>query len=106
MKKLIRVVRGSYTPEFAPVNAPGEWRRRLPSVIIPQNDLNPDHGPDYVKQGEFFLVEEEDLPLSMRTFAEGNPGCEVQVYGLEASAQCPAAPMVVKTVTKDGVLPA
>jgi hypothetical protein len=46
------------------------------------------------------------LPLAMRTFAEGNPGCEVQVYGLEASAQCPAAPMVVKTVTKDGVLPA
>jgi hypothetical protein len=34
MKKLIRVVRSAYTPEFHPEGG-HNWRRRLPMVIIP-----------------------------------------------------------------------
>jgi tagatose-1,6-bisphosphate aldolase len=105
MKKLIRVVRSAYTPEFHPEGG-HNWRRRLPMVIIPvTRELGIDRS-NMSKDAEFFLVEPDDVDTAMRAFAENNPGCEVQVYSLEASAQCPAAPMVVKTVTQDGVLPA
>lgn len=105
MKKLIRVVRSSYTPEFHPEGG-HQWRRRMPQVVIQQaRDLEIDRS-NFTKEGEIFLVEPDDVEIAMRCFAEANPGCEVQVYNLEASAQCPAAPMVVKNVTKDGILPA
>lgn len=104
MRKLVRIVRSAYTPEFHPENVNVQWRRRLPQVIIPQFNLSEDRS-NFLKQGEFFIIEEGEEENAMRSFAEGNPGCEVQIYALEASAQCPAAPMVVKKVSADGVLP-
>lgn len=103
MKKLIRVVRSRYTPD---VNlGQGEVRfHRMPQAIL-SVEVDMDK-TDFTNEGEFFLVEHNDVENTMRVLAENNPGHEVQVYNLEQSAQCPAAPMVVKKITAEGVLPA
>lgn len=111
-KKLFRVVRSTFHPETQLLLGDGRaagFRRSLPQVIIPSRgrmDM-PDDGPppNYQREAEFFLVSDEEVPLALQALAEGNPGCEVQVYNLEQIAQCPAAPMVIKRVTADGVLP-
>lgn len=101
MKQLIRIVRNHYTPEVSLVT--DQRVRRWPWAILPK-ELSVERS-DFAKEGEFFLVEEDDVELFLKLFAEANPGHEVQVYTLTQSAQCPAGPMVVKKVTKDGVLP-
>lgn len=103
MRKLVRVVRSNFTPEVAFQDV---RMRRLPYAIIPASKLDFERS-NFVKDGEFFLCEEgPDLEIAVRALAEANPGCEVQVYGMEQAAQCPAAPMVVKKVTAEGILPA
>lgn len=101
MKLLIRVVRNAFQPE---VNIVTDHRlRRFPSAIMTR-EMNVER-TDFTHEGEFFLCNEEDLDPTVRALAEANPGREVQVYNLMQSAQCPAGEMVMKKVTKDGVLP-
>jgi hypothetical protein len=56
--------------------------------------------------GEFFLIEEKDLRAAIQLLAEENPGKEIQVYDLVSISICPAAEMITKQVTKEGILPA
>lgn len=101
MKVLVRVVRNAFLPEVA---IRGEHRiRRFPNAILTR-ELNTERS-DFTTEGEFFLVEETEVDAVVRTLAEANPGHEVQTYTMTSSAQCPAGPMVLKKVTKDGVLP-
>ena len=66
--------------------------------------LNEEH--DYRHRGEFFLFDhEEDVPRAVALFANENPGKEIQVWELKSISQCPAAPMVTKQVSVDGILP-
>ena len=58
--------------------------------------------------GEFFTIADArhgDLDRVVKALAEANPGRKVQVFNMERAATCPAAPMVIKQVTKNGVLP-
>jgi hypothetical protein len=58
--------------------------------------------------GSLFSINDDrhgDVARIMKHLAEQNPGCEFQMFQLERVAQCPAAPMVMKQVTKDGILP-
>lgn len=103
MKKLLRVVRSKYTPDVN-IHAEGIRLRTLPMAILPARLLEIERS-DFLRDGEFFLVEERDVDNMLMAFAQGNPGCEIQIWNHEASAECPAAPMVVKKVTPDGVLP-
>lgn len=56
--------------------------------------------------GEFFMIDERDLTVAIQYLAEENPGKEVQVYDLVSISVCPAAEMITKQVTKEGILPA
>lgn len=60
------------------------------------------------KDGSIFSIPDDrhgDVDRIMKQLAEQNPGYEVQMFQLQKVAECPAAPMVMKQVTKDGILP-
>lgn len=101
-RKLVRIVRTGFTPEFV---MPEIRLRSLPQAIIPQNRELDHERSDFMREGEFYLVEEAELDIQVQQFAEKNPGREVQVWNLEQVAECPAAAMVRKKVTKEGILP-
>lgn len=104
MKKLIRVVRNAWTPEINLVHENPNIRLRRGPQAIMTRETNVER-TNFTTEGEFFLVDEADVNGIMTVLAETNPGREIQVYNLEQSAQCPAAAMVTKKVTKDGILP-
>jgi hypothetical protein len=54
---------------------------------------------------EFFVVGDRDVDAVVKYLAENNPGKEVQVYELQKVSVCPAAEMVTKQVSKEGILP-
>jgi hypothetical protein len=103
MKKLYHVVLSKPVETHV---GPGRWRNSLPYVYVTKGGPN-FNNDDIAKTGEFFEIEDvaEDGDLLLRVLAEHNPGCEIRVYTLEQVGQCPAAPMVVKKVTADGILP-
>lgn len=84
--------------------AEARFRHAAPYAYMPRElDLS---NSNFVKEAEFFEIDESpDVDLLMRTLAEQNPGCEVRVFRLSAVSQCPAGPIVVKSVTADGILP-
>lgn len=61
---------------------------------------------DYRTEGTVFFVEEAHLDQMVEHLASVNPGKDIEVYSLEWSGVCPAAPMVRRAVTVDGILPA
>ena len=74
--------------------------------VIGLNLENLDEHGDYRRRGDFFFVEEKELSRIVQLLAAENSGKNVEVYDLTEVSVCPAAPMVTKKVTKDGVLPA
>jgi hypothetical protein len=69
--------------------------------------INPDEGRADVEltECEFFVVGDRDVDAVVKYLAENNPGKEVQVYELQKVSVCPAAEMVTKQVSKEGILP-
>lgn len=102
MKKLLQVVRGR-PDRGLEIFLPDAGVRHHPQVVLCR--ALDEGSSNFVKEGEFFFIEDSDVDEAMRGFAQQNPGCEVRVYSLEQSGQCPAGPMVVKKITSDGVLP-
>ena len=86
--------------------ASGDFRREVRGMIPAQiPGLLEDMPHHYRTRGDVFLVDDRDVQNALEIFSSENPGREVQVYNLEQIAVCPAAPMIVKQVSKDGVLP-
>ena len=96
-EKLIRVAKGNIFGVHFP-----ELRRGASGVTMEQLR---DHD-DYRHRGEIFVVDERDVVAAVRILATENPGKDVLVYDLQQVSVCPAAEMVTKNVSKDGVLPA
>lgn len=72
---------------------------------ISPSEVDLDRG-DSVLDYQFFTVAlDADVEPLVAYLADKNPGKEIQVFGLEAISICPAAEMVTKRVTQDGVLP-
>ena len=69
----------------------------------------PNADPGYaeaIRMGSIFLCSsEKDHERLMKVLAESNPGCAVECYTMESSAQTSVGPIVVKEVSKDGILP-
>lgn len=61
---------------------------------------------DFRGRAEFFFVEEKEIDRIVGVMASENPGKDIKVYDLVQVSTCPAAPLITKKVTKDGVLPA
>jgi hypothetical protein len=61
---------------------------------------------DYRNKGEWFEVDEREVDRIVGVLAPLNPGKDVQVYTLTQVSTCPAAAMVTKQGSKDGILPA
>ncbi len=95
--KLVRVCRS--TSFEVPFN---ESRTHHPRGINPRNI---GRNESFHDDGEFFEVNEADLPRIVAALARGNPGKDVHIYELTSVSVCPAGDLVVKKVTKDGVLP-
>lgn len=61
---------------------------------------------DSASEYQFYIVTlDVDVDHVVAHLAEKNPGKEIQVFKLEAISICPAAEMVTKRVTEDGILP-
>jgi len=94
--KLIRIARSDDFPVFM------EGLRSEPRGLQLENHDD----ENYRRRGEFFVFHDErDVPNAVQQFANENPGKEIQVWELKTISQCPAAPMVTKQVTADGILP-
>jgi hypothetical protein len=107
VKKLLHVVKGRpdqgtqfqmFTLEGDPIRL-----REPPHVVIPRvidsvNGFMP-------RDGEFFLVNAQDVETVLPILAGINPGCEVRVYAAEMIAQCPPQEMITKKISSHGVLP-
>lgn len=106
-KKLIQVVRGTAEVgmEFYMPTAARRVAAHAQAVLTPLITNQTDHVV-VPRQAEFFYVDERDLETYILAFATANPGYEVRTYNLESVSQCPAAPLVTKTVSADGILPA
>jgi hypothetical protein len=108
MKKLVQVVRDGRADNGYTVGL--NLEQRLPSRQHPEAVLTRELSPDrsnFLKEGNFFYVEEVDVDIVVEHLATHNPGSQVRVFSLESEAQCPAGPIVRKKVNKDGsVLPA
>lgn len=57
------------------------------------------------RANQFFWIAERDVQPVVQWLCNKNPGCEIKVFNLESVSECPAAAMVQKKVTADGVLP-
>jgi hypothetical protein len=100
-RKLIRVAR---TPDQEVFFHDIDFPRGTRAVgLNPQHVLNPHEL--FHMQGEFFEIEEAGVETLLKYLATLHPGREVQVFELVQVAQCPAADMVIKQVSKDGILP-
>lgn len=73
-------------------------------ILLGAREVPP--GAQYERLGEFFLIDDRDVDVALEMFARANPGCDVEIYTMEKSGQCPAGDFVARTVTKDGKLPA
>ena len=102
MRKLVYVDRGEYKPRVSIGMRNPNWE--LNCIMPFKGDLDYERS-QFQKEGQFFLVDSRELEEAVRTLAEANPGANVEVYSLESVAICPAAPMVMKKVTEDGILP-
>jgi hypothetical protein len=58
-----------------------------------------------VDTAEFFAVDEADEKHFVAYLARRHPGREIQVYNLTSVNICPAADMITKQVSKEGILP-
>jgi hypothetical protein len=97
MRKLVRVAR---TPD---------QEAYFPELRHGGRGFNPPHVDNmelFRSMGEFFWIEEKDMSVAISSLAEENPGKEIQVYDLTSISICPAAEMITKQVTKEGILPA
>lgn len=54
---------------------------------------------------EFFLVEDQFIPMVVESLARKHPGREVSVWTLQSTSIAPAGPVVTRRVTEDGLLP-
>lgn len=79
-----------------------DFRHAAPNVIG-TSKVEPEQ--DSTRTAEFFEVDERDAKVAVAEFAKVNPGCEVQVYAMTMAGVCPPGDLVLKEVTKDGVLP-
>lgn len=95
---LIRIKRSEETDFYA------ESFRVAPRAVL-TDEVDLDTTRNFVKQAEFFMVNDMDVKTALQEFARVNPGCEVQVFTLTQSGICPPGELVLKSVTKDGVLP-
>lgn len=98
-RALLRVKRSESVEFFG-----GDRMRYQPRMIL--TDKIDQDSQNYIKHGEFFEIEEVDIEAAIMSFARENPGCEVFVYLMTHSGVCPPGDLVMKTVSKDGVLPA
>jgi hypothetical protein len=97
--KLIRVNRGSEAYEVS-IHPDA----RLAMLINPREMK--DNENNVIKKAEFFTIQrDEDTDRVVKALATQNPGSNVEVYDLKSVSFCPAAEMITKEVTKDGVLP-
>ena len=58
------------------------------------------------KDFKFFEIDERDVDIAISTFTNQNAGQEVIIYRPFKSGIRPAGELVVKEISKDGVLPA
>ena len=93
--KLVRVVRSDHGDLY--------HSRRFHASI--QFHESMDANKNYLKCGLLFEVDDQHTDALLAELAEGNPGCEIRVYNLEKTGVCPAAALVMKQVSKDGILP-
>lgn len=107
MKKLLHVVKGRpdqgtqfqlFTLEGDPIRLREPAHVVAPRVVDTTNGFMP-------RDGEFFLVNAQDVEVVLPILAGNNPGCEVRVYGVEMIGQCPPQEMVTKKISEHGVLP-
>lgn len=100
MTKLVYVNRGIRHHD---IHLP-DFHERLHDLvhIQPERDIEA-YEPH--KAGQFFWIDDRDVNTVVRWLCKKNPGCEVKVFNLESVSECPAADMVQKKVTADGVLP-
>lgn len=105
--KLVRVQRHDPSPIYFDGHQHNQvYIIATDKVDEPDDSLGgPVGGPAVMREAEFFLIDEIDIKHCLEQLARYNPGCEVQVYGLEHTGICPAGPLVMKRVTADGVLP-
>lgn len=96
-EKLIRVGKGQVFGVHFP-------ELRLGAQGITMETLR-DHD-DYRHRGEIYIVDDRDVERAVQILTSENPGKDVQVWDLIQVSVCPAAEMVTKKVSKDGVLPA
>lgn len=100
--KLVRVVRTAPMQVAYPIGRRGETQVLHP---IGFQGSSADIYNNFVTHGEFFLCPENEVDQMVEFLATTNPGRDVEVYTLESAATCPAAPIVKKKVTPDGILP-
>lgn len=70
---------------------------------IPTEKFNAETGTTIMHT--FFEVDNRDIDAALRDLTQNHPGCEVEVLEVIKSAVRPAGDIVIKNVTKDGVLP-
>ncbi len=96
---LVRVkpTREVYKPEIVFDGA------RSRSYAIPTEKFNEETG-DTIRH-TFFEIDKRDIDAALMDLTKNHPGCEVEVLEVIKSAVRPAGDIVIKNVTKDGVLP-
>lgn len=96
---LVRVkpVHEPYKPEIVFDGA------RSHSYAIPTEKFNEEIG--ITIRHTLFEVDKRDIDAALRDLTQNHPGCEVEVLEVIKSAVRPAGDIVIKNVTKDGVLP-
>jgi hypothetical protein len=79
---------------------------RRNAFCINPKEVEFDRGQPAKKIAEFFMVEnDEDVDATVAELARLNPGKEIMVYRLKSVSICPAAEMLTKAVSDDGILP-
>jgi hypothetical protein len=96
---LIRVNRDNHVEFFA-----GRNFRSAP-YFISTKKVNPDEGGNYLREADFFLVEELDVKVMLEELAKANPGCNIEAFKMTQAGVCPPGAFTLKEVSKDGILP-
>lgn len=97
---LVRVKKGRAMEFYAGDN----FRHHAQVILTPR--VETDSEVVFAKQGEFFEVEERDIEAALSYFTAEHPGADVTVYAATHQGVRPAGELVMKKITKDGILPA